>query len=214
MTWGGIVGERVSVLDIREVVRAIDWSKWRPDFIVLHNTAAPSLDDRPTGFTRQHMLNLEKYYRDDKGWPSGPHFFVDDFGIWLFSPMNKPGTHSPSWNSRSIGIEMLGDYNRESFTYGRGNVVATNTAYLIAALSGHLGFSPNAWKFHMEDPRTTHDCPGKNARNARGTLTATIGNLMAGKRADAGVVKTVHSIDAIKYPDTHLPPWGEWNKKD
>lgn len=164
MSWKGIVGKGFTPKLFAAYVDNLQWSSWRPKFLVLHNTAAPSLATRPDGFTAQHMRNLEGYYRDKQGWPSGPHLFIDDKLIWVFTDLRTAGTHSPSWNSTAIGIEMLGDFSHESFSSGRGKAVRQNTTWAMAKLSRKLNFRPDGWKFHYEDAKTTHGCPGKNAR--------------------------------------------------
>lgn len=211
MTWRGIVGKAIEPSKIYDYVKTISWEKWKPDFLVIHNTAAPSLADRPNGFTAQHIKNLEKYYRDDRGWPSGPHFFVDDKQIWVFTPTNVPGTHSPSWNNVSIGIEMLGDFNKEEFTSGRGVRVKGNTAELAGALLAVLGLKSSDWRWHVQDPKTTHDCPGKNARNDFKDFAHYIDLVTASHQkneARAAVVK----INEMKLDSKNLPPWGGWEK--
>ena len=182
MTWTGIVAESFDIPAFREYVEDLSWNEgWKPSFITLHNTAAPSLAQRPNGFTRQHMFNLEKYYRDQKGWPSGPHLFIDDHKIWVFNPLTKPGTHSPSWNRTAIGIEMLGDYATESFVKGRGADVRVNSVHALGFLSLKLGFKHDAWRFHKQDPKTTHDCPGINVRNVRKALEQEVAAVMGAK---------------------------------
>jgi hypothetical protein len=74
------------------------------------------------------------------------------------------GVHSPSWNKIAFGIEMLGNYDKESFDDGRGLAVRHNTVAAMATLCAILGLDPNATKLHREDPRTTHACPGVNCR--------------------------------------------------
>jgi N-acetylmuramoyl-L-alanine amidase CwlA len=128
----------------------------------LHNTAVPTLAQRPNGFTKQHILNLEIYYRDQMQWKAGPHLFVDDKQIWVFTPLTVSGTHSPSWNKTALGVEMLGDYDRDDFAAGRGLKVQKNAVAAIATLTAMLGIDPDTMKLHKEDPLTTHACPGKN----------------------------------------------------
>lgn len=130
--------------------------------MVLHNTASPTLSDRPKGFTRQHITNLETFYRDTKGWNAGPHLFVDDRQIWVFTPLTMSGVHSPSWNKLALGVEMLGDYAAESFSDGRGLSVRKNAVCAISTLCAVLGLNPDTMKLHKEDPITKHNCPGKN----------------------------------------------------
>jgi hypothetical protein len=165
--WKGIVGNSYSADDFDTYCHALNWTAWRPQFIVLHNTAAPTLAQRPNGFTKQHILNLEAFYRDQQKWSAGPHLFIDDKQIWVFTPLTFSGVHSPSWNKVALGIEMLGDYDRDEFDSGRGLKVQKNAVAAIATLSAVLGLDPDSMRLHKEDPRTTHACPGRNVSKAR-----------------------------------------------
>jgi len=164
MPWKGIVGKNFSPADFDGYCHTVQWTAWRPSFIVLHNTATPSLAQRPDGLTRQHISGLEAFYRDEQKWNAGPHLFVDDKQIWVFTPLNVSGTHSPSWNKEALGIEMLGDYEKEPFDSGRGLSVRKNAVAAMATLCAVLGFNPNTIRLHREDPLTTHACPGTNVR--------------------------------------------------
>jgi N-acetylmuramoyl-L-alanine amidase CwlA len=161
--WKGIVGTPFTPQEFDAYCHTIQWNAWRPSFIVLHNTYVPTLAQRPAGFTKQHILNLQTFFRDTQKWSAGPHLFIDDSKIWVFTPLNVSGVHSPSWNKQAIGIEMLGDYEKEDFLMGRGLEVRKNTIAAIATLSAVLGLDPATLKLHKEDPKTTHKtCPGKN----------------------------------------------------
>ena len=172
--WKGIVAKSFSPALFEDYVKGLRWPSWKPSFIVLHNTAAPSLAQRPGGLTLTHIRNLEAYYRDDMHWGAGPHLFVDDRQIWVFTPLTTTGVHSPSWNGVSLGIEMLGDYAKESFSSGRGLLVRQNTVRAMATLNKALGFQAGNFRFHIEDKATTHDCPGIQARKCRYDMTAEI----------------------------------------
>lgn len=174
MPWTPIIGKGMNLKQVEELINGMKFAPpFVPTKIVIHNTAAPTLaqwhekaeEDRKAGrvpgITR--IKNLERYFRDDRGWPSAPHAFVADDLLWPFTPFNKPGTHSPSWNGSAIGIEMVADFSREDDDAGPGLKVKTNTAALTGMLCRKLGIDPDLGiKLHKEDPRTTHDCPGKD----------------------------------------------------
>ncbi|MGN6343270.1 MAG: N-acetylmuramoyl-L-alanine amidase [Ginsengibacter sp.] len=162
--WKGIVGKSFSKDAFRDYCSQLHWDSWRPSFIVLHNTAVPSLSERPNGLTFQNIKNLEIFYRDTRKWSAGPHLFIDDKQIWVFTPLTVSGVHSPSWNSIALGIEMLGDYSRESFSQGRGLKVRQNAVAAMNVLYSVLGIDPHTMKLHREDPLTTHACPGNAVR--------------------------------------------------
>lgn len=161
-----VIGKKFSPPEFAEYCKTIGKQIW-VDRIVLHNTASPSLAQRPGGIlTQQHIQNLKGYY-EGLGWKGGPHLFVDAEGIWVFNPLDKHGTHSPSWNSISWGVEMLGDYDVEEFTSGLGLKVHRNAASAIASLMNLQGWgapTETNLRLHKEDPKTTHACPGKNVK--------------------------------------------------
>jgi hypothetical protein len=163
-SWKGIVGTSFAPADFDGYCHTLLWSAWRPSFIVLHNTAVPSLAQRPSGLTKKHMQNLESFYRDQQKWRSGPHLFIDDRQIWVFTPLTVSGTHSPSWNKLALGVEMLGNFEKESFASHRGLNVRKNTVAALATLCAVLGIDSHSMRLHREDPLTTHACPGKNVR--------------------------------------------------
>jgi hypothetical protein len=162
--WKGIVGTAFSPADFDTYCHGLQWSAWRPSFVVVHNTQIPSLAQRANGLTKQHILDLEAFYRDTQKWKGGPHLFVDDKQIWVFTPLTVSGTHSPSWNKVALGVEMLGDFEKEPFDAGRGLKVRRNAVSAVATLCGILGLDPQTIRLHREDPLTTHACPGKNVR--------------------------------------------------
>lgn len=197
MAWTPIVGVSLQPDEFYAYVRGLAWKSWKPNLIVLHNTAAPSLAQRPNGFTPQGIKNLESYFRDQQGWPAGPHLFIDDRQIWVFTPLTSKGTHSPSYNGTAIGIEMLGDFAREEFTSGRGAKVRANTIEAIAALNVALGFRADKWIFHVQDPKTTHDCPGIKARRDRDNLVREINEKMVSRISVKDAMGTPQPWDRI-----------------
>jgi N-acetylmuramoyl-L-alanine amidase len=183
--WKGIVGTSFMPDEFDNYCHTLQWNAWRPSFIVLHNTATPSLAQRPNGLTKQHIQNLESFYRDTQGWKAGPHLFIDDKQIWVFTPLTVSGTHSPSWNKVALGVEMLGDYEQEAFDSGRGLEVRQNTVAALATLCAILGIDSHTVRIHREDPLTTHACPGKNVRKLV-------------------VIQEVHDLMVARHPGEHL----------
>lgn len=165
--WTPIDGRGLSIAEHLVHVQGMKFDQgFKPIGMTLHNTAAPKLSQWNSSTAAQRIRNLENYYKNEQGWPSGPHAFVDDQKIWLFTPYNKKGTHSPSWNGTRIGIEMVGDFDTEDPNSGRGELVKKNTVALFAHLHEKMGWDPETIKLHKEDPRTTHACPGRNIDKA------------------------------------------------
>lgn len=156
--WKGIIGQYFSPAGFIEYVGNLAFATWRPSFVVVHNTAIPTLADwhKVPGHVR--MKGLERYYRDEQHWSGGPHLFVADDVIWVFTPLTVPGVHAPSWNPISWGVEMVGDYDHEPLSAS----VFANTASALATLHDAIGLDPQTIRFHKEDPKTTHrGCPGR-----------------------------------------------------
>lgn len=175
---------------LRSYVAGLAFGIWRPSLIVWHNTAAPTLAqwhasgledaarDKPPGTTR--IGNLESYFRG-RGWSGAPHLFIADDLIWVFNPLDKPGVHSPSWNAVSIGIEMIGDYDREDDDAGAGLKVKNNCIFATALLCETFGLLPrSAVRLHREDPNTTHKCPGNDLAVDKAPMIAAVEALLAG----------------------------------
>jgi hypothetical protein len=129
--------------------------------ITLHHMAAPSLAQRPRGLTVQHLENLRAYYRDELGWKAGPQFFTDEDQVFGLSPWTAPGTHAKSFNATHLGIEVLGDYDSEDPTTGRGLACWQTAAATVRVLLDWLNLKDSAVNFHRDDPKTTKTCPGR-----------------------------------------------------
>ena len=179
--WKPIVGRSFSADEFHTYCKGLKWESWRPSFIALHNTATPNLAQRPNGFEQKHIDNFVSFYRDQQHWRAGPHLFVDDRHIWVFTPLTTSGRHSPSWNGIALGVEMLGDYATDKFTSGRGAKVRDNAVAAIAILSGVLGIDPATMRLHKEDKATTHDCPGRNV--SKPAFIAAVTDYMASHQA-------------------------------
>ncbi len=195
MAWPAIK-RKFTQEEFRLYVPGLAWGPWRPDKVVLHNTAAPSwaqweekaaLDreaGRVPGTTR--INSLENYFKNDRGWSGCPHLFIPDDGIWVMNPLTLPGVHTPSWNHNSIGIEMVADFSREDDDSGPGLKVKLNTVFAVAILCETFGLSANknTIKLHKDDPKTTHDCPGRDFAQDYELVIRAVQDLMGGGELD------------------------------
>lgn len=173
--WKGIIGRGFRAAEFKDYVSTLRFTDWRPQFAVVHNTSAPRLSQWHSHPGAVRMRNLESYYRDEQRWSAGPHLFIADDLIWVFTPLTTSGVHSPSWNGVSWGIELVGEYDEEPFNAG----VRENAVDALAALLSWRGLDPETLRFHKEDPGTTHThCPGRNVNKA--DLIARIKARMAG----------------------------------
>ncbi len=199
----------------RQYVQGLPVSKWRPSMIVWHNTAAPSLAqwivsadrDRVAGLTPgiTRIGNLEAFFRDNNGWSGCPHLFIANDAIWVMNPLTAAGVHSPSWNSISFGIEMIGDFDKEDDDLGQGLSVKNNGIFATAVLCEVFGIDPaTRIMLHKQDPKTTHDCPGKNMAVDKAKMIATVEGLMSGGEHNSDDVGAVIGGQA---PPPPPKPW-------
>ena len=153
--WKGTVGEIFSPAEFRVYLSDVVLGAFKPKFIVVHNTQIPT---KAQWRGRRSIDSLVGYYRDEQGWSGGPHLFIDGDGIWVFTPLDKPGVHSPSWNDESWGVEIVGDFDTESFIEPQRGLVTD----ALTALHHHRGWLAPNIRLHKEDPKTTHTtCPGR-----------------------------------------------------
>ncbi len=205
--WKGIVGDGFSPDEFETYVATVAFDSWRPRFIVLHNTAVPTRAQWHEASGTQRMRGLEHYYRDVQQWSAGPHLFVADDLIWVFTPLNVPGVHSPSWNAISWGVELVGDYAKEEF----GSAIRDNAIRALATLHAALGLDPSTLRLHKEDPRTTHNCPGKNI--VKDEVIGSVEDQLATVHAGEHTPANQELIAALRVPD-HAPPTTKGKRAD
>lgn len=191
-------GRILTIAQLHDHIRDLQFSgSFQPKFPVLHNTSVPDVKTwkgwiaagKPT--MEQWIRNLASYYAG-LGWNSMPHAFVlPDGRIGLGAPFNVRGTHTPSWNSISIGIETLGEFESDVWA----NTPTEQAAVAVfGELCNKLDWQPDGYlrgvrgiHFHKEDPNTTHKtCPGKNVDKARfvGMVATYMGNAHAAYETD------------------------------
>ena len=55
-------------------------------------------------------------------------------------------------------MELVGDYSTEQLT----PALRDNAVSALATIHAAIGLDPHTLRLHKEDPKTTHNCPGKN----------------------------------------------------
>jgi hypothetical protein len=179
--WPNFDGKPYTRAQLAAHINTCDFSTWKhkdgsrgkPAFITLHNTSSPSIQlwlSWSPDKRQQYIRNMQPYY-EKMGWRGGPHFFVapqDDICAFGFNDLMAAGTHASCFNNVSIGIEMVGEFDREAFDSGPGAQVAANAVYLMALLHNKIGITPSPYAynqrglhFHVECKADNHDCPGQ-----------------------------------------------------
>lgn len=182
------IGEGLVADEFTAYVQSYDFGTIPPDFVVLHHTAIPStLHARyPSGgvwdageegkseaqIKRRRKAKLDgirDVYMGRPGWDRGPHLFLDDRYIWLFSPMREIGIHAKQGNGYreggrlhySIGIEVVGYYERVHWPAPVERLVG----HAVAALKRRLGtfelrYQPRAGGISSHRDYNKPQCPG------------------------------------------------------
>lgn len=78
--------------------------------IVIHHTEG----FRASWNGKVDMPSLMATYKAKPNWTAGPHLFNAPDGIWVGTPPNQVGIHAGDWNARTLGIEIVGNYDRET----------------------------------------------------------------------------------------------------
>src|SRR5262245_39296810 len=149
------IGDPKTGPEFVDYVAAYDFGSVPPSYIVIHNTYNPDASWAPIGSNtstwwdrnetgmpvadiqskrKRQLDSIMVYYRDTNGWTTGPHLFVDERWIWLFTPMYDVGTHAASGNSYhdsagrlhySIGIETIGYFEHAGWPAAMQTLLAT-----------------------------------------------------------------------------------------
>lgn len=143
--------------------------------ITLHHTFSPT---EQTWKGLKHLDSLERFYRVEKGWHSGPHAFVTPKHWYILTPFDRYGVHAVSFNKSAWGIEVVHDGDKSPFE----GELADNLYAGLAALFRKARLNPQKdLLFHRDDPLTGKSCPG--VKVSKFSVMAGIMNSMNAHRA-------------------------------
>lgn len=158
--------------DFKNLVNSLKWDKgWVPLFPTIHNTGVPDLKTwgRWSPKAQQNWgANLNAYYKK-LGWHSGVHLVCCPDYIWHLCDLERDGISVSCWNHLTIGIEMLGNYEKgyDDWFSGDGLKVKANAVWVLSVLCNRFKWNPAAFvkgksgvHFHRECPQDHHACPG------------------------------------------------------
>jgi hypothetical protein len=117
--------------------------------VVIHHSGSQSSDDR------RSLLDIQLTHRINRGWADiGYHYVVGKNGdIYEGRDLHVRGTHVEDYNTGSVGVCLLGDFDRESPTNAQIGTAIGLVQWLarllkLTHLAGHRNFNP------------TTQCPG------------------------------------------------------
>lgn len=158
-------------IEFKIFVDGLSWKVWNPLFPTLHNTGVPSLKQYLAwGATPQERWgsNLNAYYRK-LGWHSGVHLVACPDYIWNLCDLRQDGVSVSCWNHKTIGIEMVGNYEigADDPLTGEGAKVINNAVWALSVLAKKMNWNLDkvvigveGLHFHKECPQDGHPCPG------------------------------------------------------
>jgi hypothetical protein len=156
-----IDGRVMSADEFVRYVESLDFPDPLPNRLFLHHTWKPTRQDWRG---RSTIMAMKAYYerqlwRDSQGrlhegWTAGPHLFIADDGIWLFSDVRHDGVGVYGHNHRSRHIEIVGDYDQELPT----GATLSNTVAALGILHERLGLDIRKMAFHRDF--SSKSCPG------------------------------------------------------
>ena len=151
--WNNFDGHPYTQDAFKARVDLIEWTTWKPLFIMQHATGSPTLSDWTKSGTSpaQRIKNMQNLYEVQDHWQHGPHLFIAPDYIWGFSNLLERGTHCSCCNGFSIGIECVGYYSpgHDEWSTGDGAKVRDNFVFAAAVLHNKLGLHPDPfilWK--------------------------------------------------------------------
>lgn len=160
-----IDGRVMSADEFVRYVETLEFARPLPTKLFLHHTWKPTLE---TWRGKSTILAMKAYYekqlwvdsqgRWHEGWNAGPHLFVANDGIWLFSDLRYDGVGAAGHNERSRHLEMVGNYDE---VLPSGPMLA-NTIAALGIINERLGLDINKLYFHRDVSSKT--CPGTAVR--------------------------------------------------
>lgn len=168
-----IVGKKLTREEFTKYVESKDLGSVPPNGVVVHHTWRPTV----ASWQGERTINGLKRYYEKKGWSAGPHIFVAEDGIWLFTDMYKVGIHADSANATwekngrtgtgwpprgakvkayTLGMEVVGNYDNKQWS----GETKKNAIHVIKTLQKKLNIDNSGVTFHR-DYKPSKTCPGR-----------------------------------------------------
>ncbi|XP_037810771.1 peptidoglycan-recognition protein SC2-like [Lucilia sericata] len=129
-------------------------------YAVIHHTAGAYCSTKAS--CMQQMRNIQSYHQKTLGWADiGYNFLIGgDGNIYEGRGWNVMGAHATNWNSKSIGISFMGNYNNDKPTAAQ---ISAAKNLLAAAVS--RGQIKSGYILYGHRQVGSTECPGNNLYN-------------------------------------------------
>lgn len=196
------------------------WRKDPPSYmtikgVVVHHTAGTN--NYSPSQVPAILRGIYAFHTKDRGWNDiAYNFLVDKWGrVWegRYGGVSRAvqGAHATGYNTQTMGVSVLGDYNKVSVP----SAAVTSVAKVIAWKGSLAGYNPDAMttlygrrertvQGHRDVGQTT--CPGTSLYAQLPTIRRTARSLMTGSYAAGGGSQSVGSGNtATAAPSTPAP---------
>lgn len=152
--------EQVSFNEFRAIVFGAPAHRFM-DKLILHHTWSPTVADYHGAST---WKGIDRYHEHTRGWSDiGYHLGVDPAGLpWLLRPLRRSGGHTLGQNARSIGVTMIGNFDKGEDDPER---TLPRVCALLALLALRYDLTADDVHFHRDFASKT--CPGTAIRHTR-----------------------------------------------
>lgn len=185
----------LSIAQWLDYVARYDFGSVPPTRVVLLHTFTPT-EQQWSGI--QSMQGMQSYFQS-LGRTAAAHIYTAPDGIWLFTPMERPGTHSGSGNAGeengvywySIGVEMVGNYDEQRPS----GPIWEETKAVLGALSLKLGIPPGQLISFRRDYTNRSSSPGLAV--TKEWVVAEVEAWIAAQQPDGAATPTAHADPQI-----------------
>ncbi|XP_053552390.1 peptidoglycan recognition protein 1-like [Bombina bombina] len=124
-------------------------------YVVIHHTTGAGCTNQAS--CSEKVRNIQNYHINSQKWCDVGYSFLvgEDGNVYEGRGWNRVGVHAPNYNSRSIGISVIGD-----FTNRNPNSAAQNAVRSLIACGLSKGFIQKNYSLRGHRDVYSTSCPG------------------------------------------------------
>ncbi|XP_075155447.1 peptidoglycan-recognition protein SC2-like [Haematobia irritans] len=129
-------------------------------YVIIHHTAGAYCSTKAACITQ--MKNIQNYHQNTQGWDDiGYNFLIGGDGlVYEGRGWNVVGVHASGYNSLSIGISFMGNYNND-----KPNAAQITAAKELLAAAVSRGQIVSGYTMYGHRQVSATECPGTNLWN-------------------------------------------------
>ncbi|XP_075155914.1 peptidoglycan-recognition protein SC2-like [Haematobia irritans] len=129
-------------------------------YVIIHHTAGAYCSTKAACITQ--MKNIQNYHQNTQGWADiGYNFLIGGDGlVYEGRGWNVVGVHASDYNSISLGISFMGNYNND-----KPNAAQITAAKELLAAAVSRGQIVSGYTMYGHRQVSATECPGTNLWN-------------------------------------------------